>query len=451
MNDDWDGVDWAMHFSGPDDNEIEYAQESAYQADCANDHDDTAYDSSDAPDENVTAEIASRQEVAYEFKFDCVADVNIFTGYMRGLGELNISVFKNELITGDFSSTTTSKDLFTVTVISSAKLCVDTYRTCLPFRSTESLRLLEMYYRSHTLPYICHQLKRTEDSVFSKLKSAGEVFDFPKFSNVTLDEPATLSVGLITKSDASILFEARVFEVLQDFKTETMISLKSWNLTDRLNLYAALLQGHDWSIASDAGGALNEQELVFKIARQFFVPPKKCYEIVRDVDGLSPSTLYQRELIRAMIGANCLDQVGTVFSDWLDGAKLRVNNWQYRGRLLPPRSDYPYTKKQLATLQPDLRALINSSNETILEALAKSGNRMAACLLADYHRRRAWVTLDDPHDAPDFAASIQGDYWPSVDYVQELLIDWLAFDPVYASWMQAAKQAGDNYEKNVVQ
>ena len=103
MNDDWDGVDWAEHFSGPDDNEIEQIQEDAYQSSLPEEDEeasfdkDFAYDSGYTVYEDAISNAAAQQhiksaDIAYDFGFDNIKELNIFIAYIRRLHAKEIKI-----------------------------------------------------------------------------------------------------------------------------------------------------------------------------------------------------------------------------------------------------------------------------------------------------------------------------------------------------------------------
>lgn len=99
MNDDWDGVDWAAHFSGPDDDEIEQLQAGASQVDRNDDgdeHPDDAHSSPEATLAEADELLSSTAQFSYAFEFDTVDELNIFTNHARQIGAGNIKVKRHE-------------------------------------------------------------------------------------------------------------------------------------------------------------------------------------------------------------------------------------------------------------------------------------------------------------------------------------------------------------------
>lgn len=99
MNDDWDGVDWAKYFSGPDDCEIEIMQEDEYQESMIDCYDiDDPFDGvfcEATPDEAVSEPSVEATTITHQFDFNSIKEVDAFTAYIRNLGAKNILIIKN--------------------------------------------------------------------------------------------------------------------------------------------------------------------------------------------------------------------------------------------------------------------------------------------------------------------------------------------------------------------
>lgn len=97
MNDDWDGVDWADYFSGPDDYEIKKAQKAQYKSSVDDDDTYMTYDAGQVVSVELsdTSHCENPANIVYSLDFDNIKEVNVFTSYMRSHGAKEIKVSKH--------------------------------------------------------------------------------------------------------------------------------------------------------------------------------------------------------------------------------------------------------------------------------------------------------------------------------------------------------------------
>jgi hypothetical protein len=323
MNDDWDGVDWADYFSGPDDSEIEAAQEFAYRASCADDRDADSIGADDTGDDvgeacqrpvevkanHLRTEIAL---VAFSFQFDSNEDANAFCTYACKNGARNVSVSTKE-VAGSLT--------YTVNFLALPGVNFFYYRTGSRYSETERQLIIRSYLCWQDIEQIAERHRRTPSAISSLLQKAG-IVNYDMTSSQISDE-----VGWIIEISDHCLQSGRYPWELATFlkfadRSNSVINDLPYKDKKKFIAFAASFISLDY--AKRLARALNQWSLLYFLALQSrdVITGLEALNHKRFVAG-SESLIFE---IRCYLRFQAFEVIRPSLIKWIERPDVRYNS-----------------------------------------------------------------------------------------------------------------------------
>ena len=344
MNDDWDGVDWAEHFSGPDDDEIERAQESAYQSSSSAEDDedsdiaDFEYNSNDAVSNNpITHSESKPADIAHDYGFDNFGDVKIFTNYARKIGAKNIRVRRHDLQPRDFVKPVSSHHgscPFSVSLEAPVATEFSFYRSGLRYHDNEKKEIIESYLSWTPVDQIANRHKRTPSGISSLLQKEGLIFLYKVYPKPEgWDEDAPEHEGFwacenlkTSIEDGSCPLSLASFLKLQSAASEhENFYINDLPEADKRKLIAFAAK----SISLDSGKrlarALNQWSLLYFLALQSRDVLCGFEALDRKAANLSANLEKLRFEIKCYLRSRAVETLRIPLLNWIQHADVRYN------------------------------------------------------------------------------------------------------------------------------
>lgn len=320
------------------------------------------------------------------------------------------------------------------------------FRTGTRYSQEEIEFLIDHYACWYPSEKIALFLRRTPSAISNFLLYRGliEKIDQDSFGVVAaqywVDNQNDLYGELISNDEIDSSIPNVLSEPHKKLKSVSIFNLSNYEI-DRLISF--LVSFDQWQEAIYCSKRLGDSLRAFRIACQgsYLI---EAYKLIKNIEGLNPLYLYQRELLKAHICSRYIHYFSNFLSSWVDKAKCREIDYSCDS---PPFNLPGYRPPTLyfvdniieplfIPLSDDLYALTKPNSVVHLTNLTKKGNRLAAALLADLHRRKMNTNSNHSLDAANFAKSVQSGYWPTEEEIKNLLFKHIIFDTEYAKKME---------------
>lgn len=412
MNDDWDGVDWAEHFSGPDDDEIERRQAEACCSERANDREEPADDApADAAYEATFSEIdAGLTELpltSYDFGFDTVDDLNIFTRHARQIGAKNLKVTRHEPFEEwyiqDNSDDENVKNfkLFTVKLDAAPHTNFSFYRSGLRYQFNEKTEIIELYLGWTHVDQIAATFRRTPTAICALLQKEGYFFRAKVYADPDYGSDgecvasyegyragAMLNISIETGICA---FPLASFLGLECASQTSLIYIRDISETDKAKLISFAACSVSIDTAKILARKLHQWNLLYFLALQSRDLPLGLEALNFDITNLNESLSIVRFELRSYLRSCASKVVSSALLNWSVRKEIRYKpahpaTTQFIAHLDDVHFYYQLSSPTSGFSTPDtwkvLLALLSCDFDT-LERLAVEGSLPAKWFCCD--------------------------------------------------------------------
>lgn len=476
MNDDWDGVDWAEHFSGPDDSEIERSQNHGYGASTADDSDEADhYDSINSrahrreprygtthPQSSValTNNAAARPSPnaverplhtaidplarkVLEYFLDSQVDFYNFEKHAVRQGATVLKAVKSELSADDYDENGVLNDfhLYKVTVEAPANVCLDYYRSGTRYEEGEKERMIDSYLSWMHVDQIAFRHKRTVTAVMSVLTKAGcafyqrEAYKNPDEEYVETEQIETQRNGyqthrLIIESLSTGRCEALPVKPLElewiDENAFGFFHIRELSQTDQQKIITFVAGAISLESALILSTRLNQHHLTYCIARQMNRPARGLIALDKGGSTLSKSLQKARKDIEYAFRQEALAAIKTPLAIWFYNKDYRYDNPLFNQSEFETAAKRFFTLYKLSSVSRGFEipgeisfmvAAISRDYESI-ELMAQEGNWLAKWHCHEHTRINAMIY------------SVDQDF-PGSDIVRQDQSDRVTFDQVF--------------------